>query len=216
VEGLWFLDNLKYEEAVNSLTHPSIIPTFPDEIMLVLLHHAASTPDPNSPQQDILPLAYYNCANPPLAGSEVKTEFVKYMADRNVTETLHWIRSRPEYDRKQLLEVLVEETLDRRGFTPDNKFYTREDKAMEFVSLPLTDDEEKTVELFLTEGKGRTLRGAWDTVEMRRIATGRLGEAANDTSAKGKKHDQLDWEVLRNGIKSGLGPRTDEQSPFQF
>jgi hypothetical protein len=207
VEGLWLLDNLEYTFAVSNLTHPSIIPTFPDEIMAVLLRHT-STPTA-SPDEAILPLAYYNCANPPLAGKEVKTDFVKYMADRNVTETLFWIRGRPEYEQRELLEVLVEETLDRNGWGPDDKTYTREDKAMEFVSLPLTETEENWVETYLIEGKGRTLRGASDTVEMRRIATGRLKEAAGNAGLKGRKHDQVNWEVLRDGVKRGLGPRTD-------
>jgi hypothetical protein len=207
VEGLWLLDHLQYASAVGNLTHPSIIPTFPDEIMSVLLRHASIAT--NLPDEAILPLAYYNCANPPLAGKEVKTEFVKYMADRNVTETLFWVRARPEYEQRQLLEVLVEETLDRNGWSPDDETYAREAKAMEFVSLPLTETEEKWVETFLTEGKGRTLRGAGDTVEMRRIATGRLKEAAGDAGLKGRRHDQVNWEILRDGVKRGLGPRKD-------
>jgi hypothetical protein len=80
---------------------------------------------------------------------------------------------------------------------------------MEFVSLPLTETEENWVETYLIEGKGRTLRGASDTVEMRRIATGRLKEAAGNAGLKGRKHDQVNWEVLREGVKRGLGPRTD-------
>jgi hypothetical protein len=212
VQGLWFLDNLQCQAAVENLTHPSIIPTFPDEIMLVLLQQSVAAWD--SPVMSILPLAYYNCANPPLTGKEVKTEFVKYMGNRNVTETLFWIRGRPANEQRQLLEVLVAEILETNPRTKDDELYTREEKATEFVSLSLSEEEEKWVETFLTEGRGRTLRGAWDTVEMRRIATGRLREAASDAALKGRKHDQINWEILRDGVQRGLGPRKDEKSPF--
>lgn len=212
IEGLWALDHLQCETAVGHLTHPSIIPTFPDEIMMVLLHYVRS--HGQSPTATILPLAYYNCANPPLVGQDVKNEFVRYMADRNVTETFYWIRARPEHEQKPLLQVFVEEILDQNGWDREDEQYKRQEKALELVSLPLTEEEEIWIETFLTEGKGRNYRNALDTVQMRRIASGRLKEAANEATAKGRKHDQVNWEILRDGIKRGLGDRKDEANSF--
>jgi hypothetical protein len=214
IEGLWALDHMQFETAVGNLTHPSIIPTFPDEIMLTLLnrgHYGAPRTD-----DDILPLAYYNCAKPPLVKEDVKLEFVKYMAGRNVTETFYWIRARPEYEHKQLLEILIEETLEKSAWAssvgPDA--YTREQKAMDFVSLPFDEEEEEWVDNFMTVGKGRNFRGAGDTVMIRRMATGRLQQAADDVTQKGRKLGQVNWDLLKDGVKRGLGPRKDEESPF--
>ncbi|KAF2747538.1 hypothetical protein M011DRAFT_402495 [Sporormia fimetaria CBS 119925] len=210
VDGLWALDHLDCETAVSYLTHPSIIPTFPDEIMLVLLHQARAS---REPRKTVLPLAYYNCANPPLAGEQVRMDFVGYMSDRNVTEALYWIRARPEHEQRQLLELLIQDILDRASRDDGQEdVYPRDDKAKELVGLPLTTDEENWMEAFLMEGKGRNLRGAWDTVQIRRIATGKLQNAALDTSAKGRKHDHVNWEILRDGLRKGLGPRIDEDS----
>lgn len=216
IEGLWSLDHLQFDTAVNHLTHPSIIPTFPDEIMLVLLTHRGG--QTGSENGDVLPLAYYNCAHPPLANVEVKTAFVRYMAERNVTETFFWIRARPEHEHHQLLEVFVEETIERSssGSSDANgqaTGYTREDKMMEFVGLPFSSEEEEWIERFLTEGKGRNYSNAADTVVMRRIATGRLAQVSRDGIGRGRRIGGVNWEVLTEGVARGLGPRKDE-TPF--
>ncbi|KAF2278391.1 uncharacterized protein EI97DRAFT_492868 [Westerdykella ornata] len=233
VEGLWALDHLDCRTAVARLTHPSIIPTFPDEIMLVLLSRAAAGQqgrrrgvgataregrerEREGEDVSVLPLAYYDCANPPLVGQQIKVEFVRYLAARSVTETFYWIRARPEQEQRVLLEVLVKETLDRHAWDEEEEAgegqdgaatYSREERAVELVGLPFTEEEEEWVESYLTEGKGRTLRGAADTVQMRRIATGRLEKVVAEGMAKGRKYEQVNWEVLRDGIKRGLGPR---------
>ncbi|KAH7138202.1 nuclear pore complex assembly-domain-containing protein [Dendryphion nanum] len=208
IEGLWALDHVQFETAVGNLTHPSIIPTFPDEIMLVLLTRRNLE---SVPTADILPLAYYNCTNPPLANAEVKTEFVRYMANRDVTETFYWIRARPEHEHKQLLELLVEQTLHKHAHNQDeSEVYPREVRAIEFVGLPFSEEEERWVETFLTEGKGRNFSGAADTVTMRRIAMGRLADVTRDGMAKGKRIEGVNWDVLKDGVKRGLGPRQSE------
>lgn len=205
VEGLWALDHLQCQTAVGHLTHPSIIPTFPDEILLVLLNHVATAQDPSV---HVLPLAYYNCANPPLESEEVKIEYTKYLARRTVTETFYWIRERAEYEQHQLLGALIKETLQGSISRSDEPTLSKEERATELISLPFTDEEEQWIEKFLTEGDGRNLPHAADTVLMRRIATGRLYTAAGDLPVKGRKHDHVNWEILKDGVKNGLGPRT--------
>ncbi|KAF2470432.1 uncharacterized protein BDR25DRAFT_393921 [Lindgomyces ingoldianus] len=213
LEGLWALDHLELETAVGYLTHPFIIPTFPDEIMLALLNQRLM-PEGVTNAEYVLPMAYYNCAKPPLVCEAAKTEFVRYMADRDVTETFYWIRGRPDHERRQLLEVLVEETLEPPIQRISNEAYAREDRAEEFVSLPFDAVEEAWVEAFLTEGKGRNYRGAQDTVIMRRMATGRLRDAVGDRQVKGKRIEHVNWDVLKDGVRRGLGPRKDEVNPF--
>jgi hypothetical protein len=214
VEGLWALDHLQCETAVNNLTHPSIIPTFPDEILHVLLLQTKGSIDPEGRSGSVLPLAYFQCAGPPLEKQNVREEFVRYMSDRNVTETFYWIRTRPGHEQKHLLELLVKEILDGHEWGRNDNVYSREEKATEFVSLPLSEEEEQWVEKYLTEGSGRNYKGAWDTVEMRRIATGRLGDALTGTTPKRRRVGQMDWDILRDGVKRGLGPREGEEGTF--
>ncbi|PVH97717.1 hypothetical protein DM02DRAFT_644043 [Periconia macrospinosa] len=210
IEGIWELDHLQYDNAVMHLTHPSIIQTFADDILLALLRRkergGGSSREWN---EDILPLAYFNCADPPLDSDTVRLQFTKYMAMRNVTETYYWIRSRPEHEQRQLLEALVEQTLYEGHEPADN--YPAVDRAVEFTGLPFDEEEEKWLESFLTEGKGRKLPGAEDTVIMRRIANGRLRDVVGEEWPKGRKMDGVNWEVLRNGVKRGLGPRNHER-----
>lgn len=166
------------------------------------------------PKDDILPIAYYNCVKPPLEDQKVRNEFAKYLSSRDCTETYYWIRERPEHERNALLEILVEQTLEKNAFSgdADDHISPREDRAMEFVNLPFSDEEDAFIEKFLTEGKGRVFHGAHDTVIMRKIATGKLQDVASDTGARGRRVDGVNWEVLKDGVKKGLGPRKDEEA----
>jgi len=217
IKGLWALDRMEFATAVGHLTDPSIIPTFPDEIMHTLLKgrdrlHGMGMQKRG--EDDILPLAYYNCVKPPLEKDKIRDEFAQYLAGRNVTETYWWIHTRPEYEHKALLELLIEQTLERNAWSnsPDDDDYPRSEKAVELVSLPFTEAEEEHIERFLTEGKGRTYQGAQDTVLIRRIATGRLTRALGETNLRGRRITGLNWETLKDGVKKGLGPRTDGEA----
>ncbi|KAF2258566.1 hypothetical protein CC78DRAFT_504417 [Lojkania enalia] len=213
VEGLWALDHLEVEIAVHNLTHPSIIPTFPDEIMLALLKQRHQ-PSGAASGEYILPMAYYNCVKPPLTNEEAKVEFLRYMANRSITEAFYWIRSRPEIERRQLFEIVIEMTLEYTIHTRISQEYSQEDRAMEFISLPFEKKEEKWVEQFLIEGRGRNFRQAKETVLMMKMATGRLNEVADENLLKGRNHGDVNWEMLKNGIKRGLGPRDEDAASF--
>ena len=213
IEGLWALDRREFATAVGNLTHPSIIPTFPDEIMFTLLkgrEHLNKVNVQKGEQDEVLPLAYFNCVRPPLEDQKVRNEFAKYLSRRNVTETYYWIHTRPEYEQKPLFEILIEQTLEKSVLDQGEEVYTREDKAMELVSLPFSEDEEEFVEKYLTEGKGRGFRNAEDTVMIRRIAMGKLTKVADDQGIRGSKVDGVNWDSLKNGVKRGLGPRGEE------
>ncbi|KAF2846016.1 hypothetical protein T440DRAFT_511168 [Plenodomus tracheiphilus IPT5] len=216
IEGLWALDRMDFAIAVGHLTHPSIIPTFPDEIMHTLLRgrdRLNSIGIKKNEGDESLPLAYYNCVKPPLDDDKVRVEFAKYMSGRNVTETYWWIHTRPEHEHQALLEILVEQTLEKDAWSrnPEDGGYTRSNKAVELVSLPFSDEEDEYMERFLTEGKGRTYQGAHDTVLMRRIATGRLTQMVDENGTRGRRIDGVQWEILRDSVKRGLGPRRDEK-----
>ncbi|CAI6338924.1 unnamed protein product [Periconia digitata] len=210
IEGIWELDHLQYENAVMHLTHPSIIQTFADDILLALLRRRdRSGSFKLELGDDTLPMAYFNCADPPLEGEAVRIQFTKYMAVRNVSETYHWIRSRPENEQKQLLEALVEQTFHTGH--QQSESYPTVDRAVELAGLPFDEEEEKWLEAFLTEGRGRMLPGAEDTIIMRRLANGNFRDVAGQKGPKGRKIDGVTWDLLRNGVKRGLGPRSDEE-----
>lgn len=214
IEGLWALDRLEFATAVGSLTHPSIIPTFPDEIMLTLLEgrQKLNTVKVQQGEQDeVLPLAYYNCVKPPLESPKVRTEFAKYLSRRNVTETYYWIQTRPSHEQKPLLEILIEQTLQHCSYNQDvdEAVYSRQEKAMELVSLPFSESEQDFIEEFLVKGRGRSFRNAEDTVLMRRIATGRLEDVVRDRDTRGRRAEGVDWDALKGGIGRGLGPRRE-------
>ncbi|EMD68762.1 hypothetical protein COCSADRAFT_109659 [Bipolaris sorokiniana ND90Pr] len=216
VEGLWFLDHLQFSTAVGHLTHPSIIPTFPDEIMHTLLtggDKLSSLGMGGGPKDDVLALAYYNCVKPPLEDEKTRVEFAKYLAGRNVTDMYDWIHNRPEFEQKPLLEILIEETLDHNAWADrsEHDVYTRDAKAYELVSLPFSEEEEEFIERFLTEGRGRTFPNAQDLVMMRRISTGKLADVASDVATRGRRLDGVNWDLLKDGVKRGLGPRKDEK-----
>jgi hypothetical protein len=213
IEGLWALDHLQFETAVGNLTHPSIIPTFPDEILAALLHRKTYPEELEG--GDVLPLTYYNCVKPPLADEHIKVDFVRYLADRNVTETYYWIHARPSSDHRPLLEVLIESTLrSGTGGAAGDEPYPRQDKAMELVGLPLTEEEEGWLESYLTEGNGRNFRNAMDTVLVRRLATGKLSEVTGETRFKAKTVEGVNWDMLRDGVERGVGPRKEEENTF--
>jgi hypothetical protein len=76
--------------------------------------------------------------------------------------------------------------------------------------LPFNEEEEGFIEKFLTEGKGRSFRNAEDTVMMRRIAMGKLTNVADDQNTRGRRIDGVNWDSLKDGVKKGLGPRSEE------
>ncbi|KAF2675909.1 hypothetical protein K458DRAFT_447784 [Lentithecium fluviatile CBS 122367] len=209
IEGIWELDHLQFETAVQNLTYPGLIATFPDEILMVLLTRGGmgvgGRGGAGGAKQG-LAAAYFECVNPPLKSEAVRREYAAYLARRNVTEMYYWIRSRPDEEHYPLLEILVQETLSREH-AHDDPLYPREDKAEELVSLPFTEEEEDWLEQFLSEGRGRALRGAEDTVNVRRIANGKFAEFVGANGSKGRRYGGVNWEGLRDGVRRGIGAR---------
>lgn len=73
---------------------------------------------------------------------------------------------------------------------------------MELIGLPLDQNEEEWFEESLLHGRGRSLRGAKDTVMMRRLATGKVSDLSTDLeSLSGKKVDGLNWDVLKQSMR---------------
>ncbi|KAI9707156.1 MAG: hypothetical protein M1836_000116 [Candelina mexicana] len=196
MDGLWEMDRMHFAKALEFLTQPSLIPTFPDEILYTLIRHA--------PKDDFeLPLAYYNSVSVPLGSSKVLEAYFSVLSRVSVSQAFYFARAQGGNSHMILLEKLISSVLS--GSSGE----ARANRGVELTNLPFNEDEEKCFEEYLLRGKGRTLNGAKDTVMIRRLATGKLQAALKDGgSLTGRKIDGLNWENLRSGIKSGLGPRS--------
>jgi hypothetical protein len=182
IDGIWHMDRLQFEvntahpkcaaalpltvtmqEALEYLTDPSLIPTFPEEILHTLCSHCRTDPT--------LPLAYYHTVSPEITSSGVLFSFFSALCRASVTEAFYFSRARGEASHRTLFEMLVAFVHAAEGGRP------RADRAVELINLPLGEEEEEWLEEYLVGGEGSTLFGAKDTVMMRKIATGRTREA---------------------------------------
>ncbi|KAE8145629.1 hypothetical protein BDV25DRAFT_133622 [Aspergillus avenaceus] len=189
IEGLWNLDRLEFRRAIEYLTEPSIIPTFPDEILYVLtLSHLPK-------HDDSLVMAYYLTVSPPLASAKVQKAFFKTLCRSSITEAFYFTRSHDDERRQTYLTQLI-------GFVHTTEGgETRSKRAMELIGLPFNDQEEEWFEESLLRGAAKGLHGAKDTVMMRRLATGKFDNlSAGLESLSGKKIDGLNWDILKHGV----------------
>ncbi|KAJ5624086.1 hypothetical protein N7510_000395 [Penicillium lagena] len=190
IEGLWNLDRLEFRRAIEYLTEPSLIPTFPDEILYTLtMTHLPK-------QDDSLAIAYFLTVAPPLATEKVQRAFFEALCRSNVTEAFYFTRRHDESHRRSYFAQLVE-------LVHKNKPGQRRSKrAMELIGLPFDEDEAQWFEEVLLHGNASSLPGAKDTVMMRRLATGRLDSLSPELeSLGGKKIDGLNWDDLRASMR---------------
>jgi hypothetical protein len=121
----------------------------------------------------------------------------------NVTEAFFFARRQGDAMNRHLFEQLIHSVLHSKGDF-------RGDRAVTLINLPFSVDEEAWFEEYLTQGSGKNLDRARDTVMMRRIGTGKFKEGLdNGKHLRGHKVDGLDWVTLRAGIENGLGKRTE-------
>ncbi|KAA8647212.1 hypothetical protein EYZ11_006841 [Aspergillus tanneri] len=189
-EGLWHLDRLELKRAIEYLTEPSIIPTFPDEILYILtLSHLPK-------HDDSLVMAYYLTVSPPLTTSKVQKAFFQTLCRASVTEAFYFTRKNGESLRQAYFVQLIEFVHTTAAGQARSK------RAMELIGLPLDDQEVEWFEDTLLHGSAKGLYGSKDTVMMRRLATGKLSELSPELeSLGGKKIDGLNWDVLKKTMK---------------
>ncbi|KAI9757042.1 MAG: hypothetical protein M4579_003611 [Chaenotheca gracillima] len=195
IRGLWHMDRLQFQTALDFLTQPSLIPTFPDEIILTLVRHA--------PKNDMsLPLAYYHAVSPTLSSPKALDALYTALSRASITEAFYFARGHDEQTHCRLLEHLIHESLTfLRG-------EERANRAVELINQPFTEEEEGWFIEYLTSGKGKTLHGANDTVMMRRIATGNFAAIVEESKGPtGRKMDGLNWEIIKEGLVHGGAKR---------
>ncbi|KAG8158338.1 hypothetical protein KVR01_012099 [Diaporthe batatas] len=186
MRGLWHLDRQQYSNALQDLAHPSLTPEFADDIIAAFVNNAEDN-------DYSLALAYYHAVQPVLRRPESLSLLFGALARTSLTEAFYFSRAHPEPARQLLFEQLIASVLEGTGQDVAAR-------ASELVSLPLDGAEEQWFEEYLTNGGGRKLRKARDTVLMRRVVTGRHTDVS-DKNLGGQ------WGVVLGGFKSGMGGR---------
>lgn len=186
MKGLWHMDRQSFAVALEYLTHPSLVPEFADDIILALARHAERADEDHK-----LPLAYYHTVEPVLKSPAAFEALLDAKARTNLFEAVLFARARPESMRELLFRRIITNVLS--GPKGDQKA----ERASELVALPLDPLEERWFEEFLTEGDGKRLKAAKDTLMMRRIATGRVSNAGE----KGT------WGTVMESFRVGSGGR---------
>lgn len=194
MKGLWHLDHQEFSKAVEYLTHPSILPTFADDIMEVLSRKA---------DEPTLALAYYHTAGPNLTSPKAVENLFAAIAKTSVTEAFFFAREQSSYSHRNMLESLIASVLQ------NSSQEHIADRATELIGLPFNAEEERWFEEYLSTGSGAGLRKGKDTVLMRRIATGRFQEAVTMKGVHGKNIGGMDWNSLVDGIEKGMKTRLE-------
>ncbi|EKD15029.1 hypothetical protein MBM_06790 [Drepanopeziza brunnea f. sp. 'multigermtubi' MB_m1] len=195
MKGLWHLDRQEFDLAIQYLTHPSLIPTFADEILETLVRRSRG---------DLtLALAYYHTAQPTLSSRASIECLFSAIARTSVTEALYFSRGQPEFAHRHMFELLVSLVLNNSSKD------TIADRSVELVSLPLTREEDGWLEDYIMRGEGRLLKKSKDTLMMRRIGTGDFAGSLSMRGVNNRSIGGLDWSTLSQAIQDGLGPRVD-------
>ncbi|OLN87746.1 Protein ELYS [Colletotrichum chlorophyti] len=190
MKGLWLLDHLQFEKALEYIAHPSLTTDFADEIVTALVRHA--------PDGDYtLPLSYFHTVQPILKTPDALHLLFDAMARSSITEALYFSRTHSEAIRGQLFRLLISSVLA----APANEETAA--RATELVGLPFDATEEAWFEEYLSQEDGKKLKHARDTLLMRKLVTGRYAEAVKDKNLGGR------WGVVLEGVKSGLGGRAE-------
>jgi hypothetical protein len=130
--------------------------------------------------------------------------YFSYLCGLSLASALTFLRAQSPTQHSLLLQTLINSALTGH---PGAQRATR---GVELLELPLTEEEESWFEQYLLEGEGAKLHGARDTVMMRRIALGRVGEAEEvGRQLSGRKVDDVSWDDVKVGLKRGVGARGD-------
>lgn len=215
IDGIWHLDRLEFrvcygspisvmkirslipfvyfQPALEHLTEPSLIPTFPDEILHILIKHSKG--------DGSLAMAYYLTVSPPLESPEVRQAYFSVLCSTSVTESFYFARNQNQQLHRELFEQIIHLV---HSTSPSE---SRGNRAMELINLPFSDEEDAWFEDTLLRGNAKHLNGAKDTVLMRRVATGKLQDLSGDLDVLGgRKVDGLNWDDLNHSLHRSLGP----------
>ena len=190
IDGIWLLDRLRFEKALDHLTQPALTPTFPDEILYTLCKHAQASDSIS------LPIAYYQSVSPPLASSLVLETYFVVLCRASVTEAFYFSRAQGQDKHEVLFKKMIETVLEQSSGE------RKADQGLELISLPLDEVEEKWFRDDLMAANQSKFKGAADTLLMRDIALGRMGDLWDTVGmTQNRKIDGISWESLMKTLQ---------------
>jgi hypothetical protein len=153
----------------------------------------------------ILPFAFFNTVKPPLTNNELLEKYFRYLADASITQAYWFLKKQPDYEQHSLFCILVHEALTQQSGEQ------RAERGRQLVQLPFSSEEEDWFEEYLLVKEGKSIHGAKDAVMVRKISMGKFQEALDiGKHLKGRSFDNASWDLIKDAIKEGLGPRGDE------
>lgn len=174
------------------MTEPTLIPTYPEEILLTLCRHAPKN-DPT------LPLAYYHTVLPDITSEEVLEALFLALCQSSITEAFFFSRKQDEATHHQFFQKLI------HFVHADSKEEPKAERGASFISLPLTEIEDNWVTEYLKDGQGKKLPHAKDTLIMRGLTKGDVSFPEDDGDKKGdEKIHGVNWAMLKEGLRRGL------------
>ena len=175
--------------ALDYLADPTLIPTFPDEILHTLCQHTTG-------DDFTLPLAYFHTVAPCITSSKVFEEFFLTMCQSSVTEAFYFSRGLGNSRHHNLFEKLLKFVL------ANSTGAIRATRSVELMNLPLDEEEDGWLEEYLKEGNGRTLFGANDTLGMRAFVTGKSNAImGHGRKMSGREIDGINWATLMDSVQ---------------
>lgn len=166
------------QQALEYITHPSLIADFADDILVALIQHG---------RDYSLGLSYYHTVQPILKTSKALELVFEALANTSIIEALLFSRTYPDSAREVLFQRLIRTSLDEKKPA---------DSTEELAFLPLEPIEETWFTEYLIHGEGKSLRKARDTVLIRRIANNQFVEVGQHKSTGG-------WAPILEGIRAG-------------
>ena len=181
---------LQNQRALSFLTEPSLIPTFPQDILYTLCKHSNGN-------DTSLPLAYYHSVPMSITSSGTMEAFFDVLCHSSISEAYQFSRARGDLVHKKLFRRLV------KFIIAQSQGADRESRSVELVTLPLTETEETWLEKYLGEEEGKNFQGAADTLAMRSLTTGRFNQIHNESELhRDRSINGLNWAKLTSSVAS--------------
>jgi len=180
------LDNLSLQSALTHLTAPAVTPPVPEKILKTLHTHGSAR----------MAVAFISCVQPVLESPEAVEIFFTAQMQLSPEAAFLYARTAPGFLRTQFLRKLVNYCITTNPAV----------NALKLLNLPFS-EEEKTVFVDALKGSGHEV--AKDTLVVWQVHQGRVEAALKSTQQTALKGEAggMDWAVLGEGLKKGLGTR---------
>ncbi|RPA98807.1 hypothetical protein L873DRAFT_1828262 [Choiromyces venosus 120613-1] len=192
MDGLWALDNFRFEEAIMYLADPAVTPVNPHKILSALIHHAGPTLGPR------LAATFVQATQTKLDTDDSIRDYFTAFKATSIESAFLYQRTVPESLQHELFTSLIDHCLTVR----------KEVNALKLINLPFTPKEQQ---MFEDHVRHSSLPAAQDTLIIKQMHQGQLDDAL--VAAKSARYQNepelggLNWASLARGLSLGIGPR---------